>query len=118
MKAEIDAFGLDYICKVFPVIFPSEKFNLFTEAEKCVYCEITIPMVVELANKQQLYMKNYLGWSLEVDRIDSNKEYSPENYVKDCYWCNNAKTDEFTFEEFKEVGISIEKIWKIRLAAK
>jgi hypothetical protein len=24
-----------------------------------------------------------------------------------CYWCNNAKTDEFTAEEFKPIGEAI-----------
>ncbi|MHC1773823.1 MAG: hypothetical protein AB9834_00280 [Lentimicrobium sp.] len=115
LKSEIEALRLDYISKVFPVIFPPEKFNLFTKAEKCVYCGITIPMVVELANKQQLFKKNYRGWSLEVDRIDSNKEYTPENCVMACYWCNNAKTDEFTHEEFKLLGEVIRKLWHARI---
>lgn len=35
-----------------------------------------------------------------------------------CYWCNNAKTDEFTAEEFKEIGKEIRKIWDVRLASK
>lgn len=32
-----------------------------------------------------------------------------------CYWCNNAKTDEFTFEEFEEIGKSFGLVWNKRL---
>jgi len=32
-----------------------------------------------------------------------------------CYWCNNAKTDEFDGDEFKEIGEAIKKVWKKRL---
>jgi 5-methylcytosine-specific restriction endonuclease McrA len=115
LKAEIEALRLDYIIKAFPVKFPPEKFNLLTIAQKCVYCGITIPAVTELANKQQLFKKNYRGWSLEIDRIDSNKEYSSENCVMACYWCNNAKTDEFTHEEFMKVGKTLREVWEKRL---
>ncbi len=34
------------------------------------------------------------------------------NVVLACYWCNNAKTDTFTYEEFKEVGKVFANIWK------
>jgi hypothetical protein len=32
-----------------------------------------------------------------------------------CYWCNNAKTDEFTAEEFEHIGIAIGELFKERL---
>jgi len=32
-----------------------------------------------------------------------------------CYWCNNAKTDEFTEEEFSKIGREIRNIWDDRL---
>lgn len=31
-----------------------------------------------------------------------------------CYWCNNAKTDEFSAEEFAPVGKEIGEIFKNR----
>jgi hypothetical protein len=34
-----------------------------------------------------------------------------------CYWCNNAKTDEFTPTEFKFIGQMIGNIWNTRLRA-
>jgi len=32
-----------------------------------------------------------------------------------CYWCNNAKTDEFTAEEFAVIGKAIAMVWHDRL---
>jgi 5-methylcytosine-specific restriction endonuclease McrA len=37
------------------------------------------------------------------------------NIVLACYWCNNAKTDTFTYEEFLRVGKVFAEIWKERL---
>lgn len=115
LKAVIEVFRQNYISEVFPLIFPVEKFESMTKVEKCVYCGITMPLVIELANQQKLFKKNYRGWSLEIDRIDSNLEYTPDNCVMACYWCNNAKTDEFTHEEFKEIGKTFRVTWENRL---
>jgi hypothetical protein len=46
---------------------------------------------------------------------EANLEYLMENCVTCCYWCNNTKTDEFSYYEFKKVGVEIEKIWHERL---
>ncbi len=35
-----------------------------------------------------------------------------------CYWCNNAKTDEFDAEEFKVIGLVIGTTFKVRLEKK
>lgn len=113
-KEVIEKMRLDYIRFEFPVKFSQEQFVKLTEAEHCAYCGISIPEVVELANKQQLFKKNYRGWTLEIDRKNSNFEYSASNCVMACYWCNNAKTDEFTHEEFLEIGKSIRKVWDER----
>jgi len=80
--------------EVFRDIFPREEFE---------------------ANKRQLFKKTERGWNLEIDRKNSNFEYTPENCVMACYWCNNAKTDEFTYEEFKIIGQGISSVWKQRL---
>jgi len=70
---------------------------------------------VSLATKRKLFKKNERGWSLEIDRKNSNLEYSKENCVMSCYWCNNAKTDEFTAEEFAVIGKAIAMVWHDRL---
>ncbi len=85
------------------------------ENTPCDYCGITISQVKELANNYKLYKKNNRGWSLEIDRKNSNYEYTTDNCVMACYWCNNAKTDEFTYDEFKEIGHAIRQIWEKRM---
>jgi len=51
---------------------------------------------------------------LEVDCRDNEKGYTLENCVLAGSICNNAKSDKFTDEEFKEVGKSIKQIWLSR----
>ena len=55
------------------------------------------------------------GRTLEIDRINPNDDYNMNNIVLCCYWCNNAKTDEFSYEDFIEIGKEIRKIWEKRL---
>ena len=105
----------DYYVKSFKNIFPEEEFELLLSAKRCHYCDISIEDLTKLSEKKRLYSKNERGWSLEIDRRNSNYEYTPDNCVMACYWCNNAKTDEFTEKEFKIVGETISDIWKSRL---
>ena len=58
------------------------------------------------------------GGTLEVDRKDSTRGYEIENCVLACAVCNNAKSDKFTYEEFKAVGKIIEQIWRRRINQK
>jgi hypothetical protein len=118
LRNEIEKMRFEYINGSFKKQFSREDYESFLKTETCAYCGITIHEVTELANNQNLFKKNYRGWSLEIDRKDSNKEYYPENCVMACYWCNNAKTDEFTYEEFKVVGKAIREIWEQRLGKK
>jgi len=63
-----------------------------------------------------LFKKSERGWNLEIDRKNSNYEYTKDNCVMCCYWCNNAKTDEFTYPEFKEIGLAFKQVWDKRLS--
>lgn len=96
-------------------VFPKDEFLNLLKEEKCHYCNLTIEMVKQLAKNKNLFKKNERGWSLEIDRKNSNLEYKKDNCVMSCYWCNNAKTDEFTYLEFKEIGQSFEVVWNKRL---
>lgn len=86
----------------------------------CHYCGITEAELeqlwkIEEANGKSL-TKRGRGKKLELDRIDPNAEYAiTNNLVLACYWCNNAKTDTFTGDEFKEVGKVFRQIWDKRL---
>lgn len=91
----------------------------FTSAEqKCHYCGITPEEIMNLYDNDLLTTKRIVtrGKSLEIERLEPNKTYEDiNNLVLCCYWCNNAKTDEFTVEEFKPIGKVMRKIWDERL---
>lgn len=110
-----------YFNEVFTANYSEEQFNKDLESckqdkSKCAYCEITLEKIKELSIKPKLRNKRSFtrGYQLELDRKEPNYEYKPENIVLSCYWCNNAKTDEFTYKEFKEIGKSIKKVWSDR----
>jgi 5-methylcytosine-specific restriction endonuclease McrA len=91
------------------------KYNEDAEKRCCKYCEITDAEIDTLRTNGLIKTKRGRGFRLEIDRLNSNKEYWDNNIVLACYWCNNAKTDEFTQDEFKLVGNVIKKIWDERL---
>lgn len=84
----------------------------------CYYCKLPEAELERLHNQPGHINKRYpkRGKSLELDRKDPHLPYSDiDNLVLACYWCNNAKTDTFTSEEFMEVGKVFKEIWKKRL---
>jgi 5-methylcytosine-specific restriction endonuclease McrA len=103
----------------FKVMFPLTEFISFykqdSEERECEYCGITDAKILKLRDRGLIKTKRNRGRQMEIDRINSNMEYSKENVVLACYWCNNAKSDEFSLTEFKTVGKEIRKIWENRL---
>lgn len=81
----------------------------------CFYCGITQKEMDELWKKDPKLTKRTRGRTFEIDRIAPNEAYKFGNLVLACYWCNNAKTDTFTGDEFKEVGKVFRQIWDKRL---
>lgn len=85
---------------------------------KCYYCNITEEQIRTLIDKGKIKTKRLStrGKTLEIDRREPNKPYDEiANLVFCCYWCNNAKTDEFEEEEFKPIGMEIGKALRNRL---
>jgi 5-methylcytosine-specific restriction endonuclease McrA len=81
------------------------------DGRKCHYCGI------EELDFTKLWGKFYGGRKrekLEIDRKDNRPEYDIEYCVLACPICNNAKSDKFTYEEFKKVGNVIREIWQER----
>ena len=87
----------------------------------CSYCGTTNKTSEALYKIQQEGLRpdatrgGKRGKRLELDRVDPNLPYDNlNNIVWCCYWCNNAKSNFFSKEEFepiaKEIGKSIEKI--------
>ncbi|WP_339700174.1 hypothetical protein [Algoriphagus aquimarinus] len=84
--------------------------------KKCFYCDLTEAEMQILWEKVPALTKRTRGRVLEIDRVSPNKDYYDfTNLVFACYWCNNAKTDTFTGEEFKKVGRVFAEIWRERL---
>lgn len=93
-------------------------FEFYISVErKCAYCDITEVEIRELISKKRIYTKSLFnrGRSLEIDRKNSLEGYEKGNMVFCCYWCNNAKTDEFSESEFKPIGKKIRAVWQRRL---
>ncbi len=91
----------------------------YTETKrKCFYCNITEPEIDKLIKKGQIITKRLTtrGRSLELERKRANEPYDNlNNLTFSCYWCNNAKSDEFTADEFSNIGKQIGEIWQKRL---
>lgn len=97
--------------------FPVKHFEELIKKTNCEYCGISIEQINELGKKQQLHNKRSetRGYTLEIDRKFANLEYTESNCCMSCYWCNNAKTDEYIPEEFKPIARGINQVWNQRL---
>jgi len=80
------------------------------DGEECHYCDI------KEKDFFRIWGKFYGGKrrKLEVERKDNKKGYDEENCVLACPICNNAKSDRFTYQEFKRAGKAIKEIWLLR----
>lgn len=98
----------------------SEFYNWYLRQNKhCEYCHITQEEINQLFeyNKIEYTRGGRRGKNLEIDRKRPKDNYGSnlDNLVLCCYWCNNAKTDEFSVDEFRPVGIAIGNILRNRL---
>lgn len=101
-------------------VLPLDQFKeLFPNDPKlrvCHYTNLSDYYFEELRKKGGIKTKNARGRYMEIDRLNSNKEYFRNNIVLCCYWANNAKTDEFTEPEFlKSVGPALGEIFRARI---
>ena len=115
-KAIKEQFKKAYVDS-FEDVFLQKEFEELLKEERCAYCETTLEEFAYLRQNKQLYKKQLTrGWdSLEIDRKSPNLEYTKDNTVMCCYWCNNAKTDEYVADEFKIIAKGIRKVWLDRL---
>lgn len=116
------------------------KKLLEEQNQHCFYCGITQEQIKELDDREkniqssdQLYLnllredelnknpgltKRDHRKILEVDQKNPHGGYVEGNIVLACSWCNNAKTDTFTCDEFKEIAKGINTVWNQRLGGK
>lgn len=101
-------------------ISPAAFDALFTpEPTACAYCQITKSQFEALRQAGQLQTKRLRtrGTSFEIDCRIPELGYTEGNLAPCCYWCNNAKTDEFTDAEFQPIAYALALVWRRRLAA-
>jgi hypothetical protein len=77
-----------------PFNISKEEFKTLTSSN-CHYCGRPPQHFMQSNSERSKYSYNGL------DRVDSDKSYSPENVVPCCGWCNRMK-DKHSIEEFKE----------------
>ena len=97
--------------------FSEKEFDEMLAKTTCSYCGISLVQIEELSKRGKLNNKrsDTRGYTLEIDRKLPNLEYSKKNCCMACYWCNNAKTDEFSPKEFEPIAEGIRKAWNERL---
>jgi hypothetical protein len=99
-----------------------ENFKMFYESDNpyanegrrfCHYCNLSEGNLESYVASGKIKTKRLStrGRDFEIDRIVPFKGYTKDNIVLACYWCNNAKTDEFTYEEFLPIGKQIQRVW-------
>jgi hypothetical protein len=95
----------------------AEFIEWFDEKEfrkGCHYCGTTTERSFELYQMQRTGKRpdatrgGKRGRRLELDRKEPNQPYDNlENIVWCCYWCNNAKSNFFTVNEFQPIAAAI-----------
>ncbi|MEA3476466.1 MAG: hypothetical protein U9R23_08525 [Candidatus Cloacimonadota bacterium] len=100
--------------------FKKEIFFKDKEKDKriCYYCGISEAQIEMLANNSKIKTKRFYsrGKTMEIDQKKSENGYKKCNIVLACYWCNNAKSDEFDEDEFQPIANGIRETWNKRLS--
>lgn len=99
-------------------IMSLEEFTSLWEIDErcCGYCGISEKQIEAMCQTDSIETKRFYsrGKTMEIDKIRPGGEYSKENIILSCYWCNNAKTDEFTLSEFEPIAKGINTVWNSR----
>lgn len=98
-----------------------EDFNEFwnpKNSRTCGYCGVNEDDIEKLEKQEKIRTKRFYsrGKTMEIDKIEADGEYEVKNIILACYWCNNAKTDEYNLSEFEEIARGINAVWSKRLA--
>lgn len=94
-------------------------FNPSIFKKGCYYCGTSNERSLELFNMQLNGQRldgtraGKRGRRLELDRKNPSLGYDElDNLVWSCYWCNNAKSNFFSSEEFAPIGKAIGEVLK------
>lgn len=83
------------------------------DGKQCHYCGIQENEFYQLWGGP-FYGGYRRGRRLEIDRKVNSLGYDIKNCVLACPICNMAKSDKFSYDEFKKVGEVINQIWQNR----
>ena len=118
-KKDIKIFKKAYIEHFKEKIMSEYEFKKLWDApRKCGYCGISEDQIKELCAEEKIKTKRFYsrGKTMEIDKIEPKGEYCKNNIILSCYWCNNAKTDEFSLTEFEPIARGIHEAWEKRLS--
>ena len=91
--------------------------ELYHNECKCHYCNTSILDIRHLLNNQVVLGRNVRGAAIrganmEIDRMNPDMAYEPGNCVLSCYYCNNDKSNTFSYEIYRNViGPTRQHIW-------
>lgn len=99
---------------------PYDEFEQWymDQLQECYYCALTQrESAILFESFPEATREGRRGRNLELDRKNPTISYGEtlENLVLACYWCNNAKTNYFTADEFGSIGLSIGRVNRRRL---
>lgn len=88
-------------------------YEVYVMDGTCFYCGLTERESQKIVHDGLLTSKRFplggrfsqgvnRGYWLEIDKRNPKGQYSRENSVPCCYFCNNDKSDVFTDEQYKE----------------
>lgn len=115
LEAELRVIHDQHFC-----LSPADFEQLVSEQDGelvCEYCELTESDFRQLIERGLVRTKRLStrGSTFEFDCRDPEQGYTQNNVALCCYWCNNAKTDEYSTEEFKPVALALAAVWRQRL---
>lgn len=117
LEAELRALHDEHYC------LTAEEFKQLVDSQAgelaCEYCELTESHFRQLIERGLIRTKRLStrGNTFEFDCRDPEQGYTKNNVALCCYWCNNAKTDEFSSDEFKPIALALAAVWRQRLLA-
>jgi hypothetical protein len=91
--------------------------ELYIHDKKCHYCNTSILDIRNLLNMGVISGRavgggGIRGHNLEIDRMMPGEEYSERNCVLSCYYCNNDKSNTFSYEIYRNtIGPTRKLFW-------
>lgn len=80
----------------------------------CCYCRCTLEELEMFYKITDYKRKDTRGKTLEIDRRE-DIQYTEDNCDLCCHWCNNAKSDVFSSDEFHHIGKAIGEVIKEKI---